>query len=363
MSIPVESRQEISVTSIGDEINPQNVIAKDTMWTVAYSAGYLIVKEFEGQLYRLHRNLASKKFIATQAKNPADGSIYSDRFWLWVLKSDKTITLYEIEPFVDQDPAIISAYSFGDGVDSFDFSVTSGLWSSARGMLLKSGELYLTIIKDPMGSAGPTLFYSEQIDWSPSHINNKVGSFCQGSNIAYSLYLDVASPPNEGIDEYEFLPPDQLDLSENTPFSNIIDLSWPAVTGATSYVIEVDDNPGFTSPTVLYEGSGLSTTDIVLYMGIHYYRIAARRDVGLQSDWFYNQIETFDNHATMGSTEVVTEEEYFGNTSENNIAVLSAVAPVRVMKLQGGNSVYRPEIHIQSFIERKITIEWGKEIF
>jgi len=351
--IPTAEREEISLTSMGDEITPQTVIAKNTMWAVSNSGRGLVIKEFEGESFRIPAT-PIHQFVLTNAKLP-DGSFDPSLIWLWTRERDKTLKLYEIEPFSSQNPVVIRQLPFLAEIDYIDFSVIEGLWSGIKGMIFTKGDLYVMSMLDPLNK-----MIAQQIDWNPANLD-LVGTLAQGSNVVYSMSLNVASPPNEQYEEYEFFPPESLTLEEDTPFSNIIDLSWPAATGATSYVIEVDDNPGFISPTILYEGNDLSTFDIITYMGIHYYRIAARNEAGLQSAWLYNDVETFDNHAVLGGIEVQTIEEYNGITSEPIIGVMTSVSPIRIMKLKGGNSDYKLPIHIKSFIERKVTIEWGKE--
>lgn len=351
--IPTAEREEISLTSFGDEITPQTVIAKDTMWVISNSGRGLIIREFEGESFRIPAT-PIYQFVLTNAKLP-DGSFDQNLIWIWTRERNKTLKLYEIEPFSTQAPMIIRQVSFLADVDYIDFSVIEGMWSGIKGMIFTKDNLYAMSMLDPLNK-----MIAQQIDWNPANLD-LVGTLAKGSNIVYSMSLNIASPPNEQYEEYEFFPPESLTLEENTPFSNIIDLSWPAASGATSYVIEVDDNPGFISPSILYEGSDLNTVDIITYMGIHYYRIAARNEAGLQSDWLYNEVETFDNHAVIGGTEVQTTEEYHGITSEPIIGIITSVSPVRVMKLKGGNSDYKLPIHIKSFIERKVTIEWGKE--
>jgi len=351
--IPTAEREEISLTSMGDEVAPQTVIAKNTMWAVANSGRGIVIREFEGEFFHIPAT-PIYQFVLTNAKLP-DGSFDAALIWIWTRERNKTLKLYEIEPFSAKSPVIIRQLSFLAEVDYIDFSVIEGLWSGIKGMIFTKGDLYAMSMLDPLNK-----MITQQIDWNPANLN-LVGSLAQGNNIVYSMSLNVASPPNEQYEEYEFLPPAEIILEEDTPFSNTIDLSWPETSGATSYVIEVDDNPEFISPTILYEGSDLSTFDIITYMGIHYYRIAARNEAGLQSDWLYNSVETFDNHAVFGGTEVQTIEKYVGISSETIIGVMTSVSPVRIMKLKGGNCDYKLPIHVKSFIERKVTIEWGKE--
>jgi len=48
---------------------------------------------------------------------------------------------------------------------------------------------------------------------------------------------------------------------------------------------------------------------------------------------------------------------------EDNDIIVNSTSPIRIVSINVNDQEYNPEIHIQSFIKRKITIEWGKEIF
>jgi hypothetical protein len=61
-------------------------------------------------------------------------------------------------------------------------------------------------------------------------------------------------------------------------------VSWSTSTGATSYTLEEDDNSGFSSPTVVYSGSGTSNLISGKDDGTFYYRVKAFNSYG-ESDW------------------------------------------------------------------------------
>jgi len=52
-------------------------------------------------------------------------------------------------------------------------------------------------------------------------------------------------------------------------------VTWGAVTGATSYVLEEDDNNTFTSPTQVYSGAATTTNISGKATGPWYYRVKA----------------------------------------------------------------------------------------
>ena len=61
-------------------------------------------------------------------------------------------------------------------------------------------------------------------------------------------------------------------------------VAWSAAAGATSYTLEEDDNFGFASPTVRYNGAGTSWNANCKAVGAYYYRVRASNSGGL-SEW------------------------------------------------------------------------------
>jgi hypothetical protein len=61
-------------------------------------------------------------------------------------------------------------------------------------------------------------------------------------------------------------------------------VSWSAVSGATSYTLEEDDNAAFSSPATVYSGSGTSKSITGKGMGTYYYRVKAVNPLG-SSNW------------------------------------------------------------------------------
>ena len=61
-------------------------------------------------------------------------------------------------------------------------------------------------------------------------------------------------------------------------------VAWSAAAGATSYTLEEDDNFGFASPTVRYNGAGTSWNANCKAVGAYYYRVRASNSGGV-SEW------------------------------------------------------------------------------
>lgn len=276
MSIPVDLRQEIPSSSIGNESRPQDIIVKGSMWTVTYSSGRLVLKEFEGSLFRIKGVELSSKFVLTPAKKN-DGTLYDDRFWMWILVTDKSVKLYEIEPFTNDNPIIHKSISLFTDLKNIDFSVGVRPGVKALTLLDSSDDLYLNIIDQPLDD---TVFITQQVDWSSSRLDQI--SVLDESNITNNLFLDVASPPNEYSEEYEFFPPENLNAVIIVQ-PNQVQISWDAKDGAISYVLEKALLPDFSDASILYSGIDISVIDTILTAGTYYYRVKAVSIV--ESDW------------------------------------------------------------------------------
>jgi len=76
-----------------------------------------------------------------------------------------------------------------------------------------------------------------------------------------------------GPEEFPSVPqlPAGASLAETATTGNAITWGWAAIPGASSYVLEVSTNPGFTSPTLAYSGPLLSFQVTGLNPGTLYY--------------------------------------------------------------------------------------------
>jgi len=61
-------------------------------------------------------------------------------------------------------------------------------------------------------------------------------------------------------------------------------VSWNPVDRATSYILQEDDNPDFSSPSTIYSGSAISKTVYASAEGTFYYHVKASNTYG-ESDW------------------------------------------------------------------------------
>ena len=68
-------------------------------------------------------------------------------------------------------------------------------------------------------------------------------------------------------------------------------ISWSAVPDATSYTLEEDDNPGFSSPTIRYTGTNVQFAITAQIAGTWYYQVRASNAVG-DSSWSNQELVT-----------------------------------------------------------------------
>jgi hypothetical protein len=71
-----------------------------------------------------------------------------------------------------------------------------------------------------------------------------------------------------------------LNPIENADLDGIYTVSWTSAARAETYSLEEDDNDAFTSPTVVFSGSGLSWTAPNRLPGTYYYRVRGHNQAG-----------------------------------------------------------------------------------
>ncbi|MGD2159124.1 MAG: hypothetical protein PVG32_19760, partial [Anaerolineales bacterium] len=76
----------------------------------------------------------------------------------------------------------------------------------------------------------------------------------------------------------------QLEDISNPDGDGDYTVSWSAVERATSYILEEDDNPDFSSPVEAYDGASTSKSITGRDIGVYYYRVMAASAFG-SSDW------------------------------------------------------------------------------
>jgi uncharacterized delta-60 repeat protein len=94
-----------------------------------------------------------------------------------------------------------------------------------------------------------------------------------------SIYLPLA------VKNYPvILQPPVLNLIDNPDGDGSYTVSWSEVEGTASYLLEEDDNAGFSSPSTAYEGSGTTQAISGKGAGTYYYRVKATNS-GASSGW------------------------------------------------------------------------------
>jgi hypothetical protein len=88
-------------------------------------------------------------------------------------------------------------------------------------------------------------------------------------------------------------------------------VSWSSSMGATTYTLEEDDHAGFSSPTTVYSGGGLSKAINGRQVGTYYYRVRASNSYG-SSDW--SNVESVQ--VTVPPPECPQVGEWSGTTSQ-----------------------------------------------
>ncbi len=151
---------------------------------------------------------------------------------------------------------------FSDAADEgrwFEGSATtnsSGVWSLDKGSAFTGPEITATAT----GAAGNTSEFAQ---------------FVGGERVYLPIVMKPAMP---------LTGPPTLNAIDNADGDGSYVVSWSAVTNATSYTLEEDDNAGFTSPTAVYTGSDTQKSLTGKVVGTYYYRVKASNSLG-STDW------------------------------------------------------------------------------
>jgi hypothetical protein len=123
---------------------------------------------------------------------------------------------------------------------------------------------------------------------------------------------EISATPGTGV---SLNPPSLIDPGTED-HDGIYYVNWSSVAGATSYVLEEDDNSGFTYPTESYSGSGISYQVTSKAKGTYYYRVKATTS-GMESSW--SNIESITVNITDDDEDGLPdswEQNRFGNLDQ-----------------------------------------------
>ena len=284
MPISLDPREEHFFTGVGSEVYPQSIFLKDILWNISVINGRLYLSSFGGTLFRIVRT-GIKVFTISQAKKP-DGSLYVDRFWLWVSDLHSCLTLYEIEPFELIPPVI---HYIKENIQENILSISTEVEPNQS---VKIFCIYNTTPLREYRVVSYTSIYDESpygeyvlrsID--PSRLDDNISFFNRENNELYGLYLQSGSPPNVYIESYSILVPQNLGNLRDG-YTTAVTIFWDPVDGSDSYVVERDLTLSFSSPVVAYYGSNTSFVDTLLGSSPFYFRVKAQNTVlEIESFW------------------------------------------------------------------------------
>lgn len=103
-----------------------------------------------------------------------------------------------------------------------------------------------------------------------------------------------------------------------TDDDGIFTMSWSSVSGATSYVLEEDDNSDFNSPTIAYSGGATSYQVSGRSLATYYYRVKAIKS-GAESGW--SNVESIIVEITDNDNDGLPdnwEQTYFENLNQGS---------------------------------------------
>ena len=131
------------------------------------------------------------------------------------------------------------------------------------------------------GDAGYKLAYPDAVV-TMSFANYVLGPHQGNVGNTYRQYYD--NPLEVAAVAHGYLVAPTLANIDNADKDGDYLVEWGTVSGATGYELQEDDNPGFTSPTVRYSGSGNQYYVRGQSTGLWYYRVRAR-NAGGNSLW------------------------------------------------------------------------------
>jgi sugar lactone lactonase YvrE len=217
-------------------ITPESIVVDD-------NAGVLFISDVSGKIYQVDKNTGSKS-LYVETFEFTDGGLARDS------EGDLYLSAYD-------DGVVLR-------IKASDRSVTtclSGI-SRPRGLVFDAaGRLYVTSYDTGQ------IFRADK---------------CEFLYIYLPMVLKNFEPPPTPP-----LPPVLDDISNSDGDGNYT-VSWSAVTGATSYTLQEDDNSAFSSPVTVYSGPNTSKSITGRVPGTYYYRVRASAN-GLTSNWSNSQ--------------------------------------------------------------------------
>jgi hypothetical protein len=165
-----------------------------------------------------------------------------------------------------------------------------------------------------------TVYIHDTWDYN-THTMTWGGSYSGMSLMSVSVVnIQTATATNEiylplVLKDYSSAPPPlpgipTLNAISNGDGDGNYDVTWSTASNATTYILEEDDNSGFTSPTTVYNSTGTSWSASGKSPGTYYYHVKAHNATG-DSGWSGTQSTTVALGPTPGFWESTTGDEFY----------------------------------------------------
>jgi PKD repeat protein len=280
MSIPINDREELTVSSIGIENYPQNVITKNSLWVLQLGYNRFFFKEYNGY-FNIIEDIILKKFLLTKALK-SDFTFDNNKFWVWYTDLNDTLFLEEWEPYTDKLPEriILKNNIYNDVIGLSVYLKENDIIRII--ILTKDLELKMLIYSDIRSSNPPII---SDLNWSSSRLQ-EISNFINSNNTSLEIsFLDVLSPPNIYLETYSIDIPLNFVILQIGQTNQIL-LEWDTVTDADYYIIERDISSTFDNNPVTFTSNINTYIDTLSEVGTYYYRIRAFNESWyIYSEW------------------------------------------------------------------------------
>lgn len=280
MAIPVNDREEIVVSSIGIETYPQNIIVKDTLWSLQLGYKRFFLKEYDGYFNIINDGIV-KKYLLTRALK-TDFTFDNDKFWVWYIDINNILLLEEWEPYTDRLPTrVIIKSNIYNNVKSLSVYLKEN--DIVRVIILTNDlELKMLLFNNIKSTDPPVVV---DLNWSSSRLE-EISNFVNSNNTNLEIaFLDILSPPNVYLETYSVSIPLNFSISQIGQTNQVL-LEWDNVVDANYYIIERDIVPTFDNSVVSFISYANSYIDNLSIIGIYYYRIRSfNESLYLYSGW------------------------------------------------------------------------------